>query len=165
MHIFQVAPGTTLRFKLGDYWHYGILVHQGYVVHNSKRHRRVVKEPFANFAEGRNVEICSEVSSASLELACQRAHRYIGMAYQLFIQNCEHFVRLAHGLDPESPQIQKAVIAASAGTVALLSNNRAIQVTAICTGLGAALTPKGSSPIAGGFWSGVAGLTLLLALS
>lgn len=162
MLIFQ-PPGTTLRYKIDGYWHYGILVNSGYVIHNSKLHGRVIKESYWDFAAGKNVEPYHCISSASLELACQRAHQYLGMAYSLFTKNCEHFVRIAHGLIPESPQIQKAVIATAAGTVACATSNRAVQLTALCTGLAAALAPEGSSPIAVGFWGAVTGLTIHLA--
>lgn len=162
MHIFQ-SPGTTLRYKVDGYWHYGILVHAGYVIHNSKLHGRVIKESYWEFAAGRQVEVFQGVSSSNLELACQRAHQYIGMAYSLFTKNCEHFVRLAHGLLPESPQIQKAVIATAAGALACASSNRAVQMTALGSGVAAIFAPEGSSPTAFSLWGAAAGLVVHLA--
>lgn len=161
MNIFQ-PPGTVLRYKVDGYWHYGILVHFGYVIHNSKVYGCVVKESYAHFAAGKTVTAYSGVSSANLGLACQRAHQYIGSAYMLFTKNCEHFVRLAHGLIPESPQIQKAVITAAAGTVACISSNRAVRLTAIGTSLAAALAPENSSPIYVGLWGAITGFTFHL---
>jgi hypothetical protein len=46
----------------------------------------------------------------------------VGTRWDLFWFNCEHFVRLAHGLEPQSPQLQGGVaLAALFGFVSLVS--------------------------------------------
>lgn len=147
--------GTVLRYWVDGYWHYGLLVQGNQVIHNSKFHGKVVKQALHEFANGNEPEIVFDLSSENLLQACDRAHEFLGMPYALFTQNCEHFVRLAHGLMPESPQIQQALIVAGSGTVALSSKNRAVQFTSAGSGT-AALIFK-DSPLKAALWGGLAG--------
>ncbi|MDF2446484.1 MAG: hypothetical protein K0S46_1720 [Moraxellaceae bacterium] len=160
----KALPGTTLRVWLGGYWHYGILVHGGRVIHNSKQHGHVVEEPINLFSEGRPIETCSEISSHNLLLACLRARQLLGVEYSLFTRNCEHFVRVAHGLIPESPQVQKAVLATSGFAIAATSSNPRVQLAAASAAIAALLTTKGSNPAVSTFWGAVIGSAVSLAL-
>ena len=60
------------------------------------------------------------------------------MPYNLMKNNCEHFVRLAHGLKKESTQIQQYSIAALG--VVLKSNNAFIQSVAGAATIASLLT-------------------------
>lgn len=160
----QVPPGTTLRVWLGGYWHYGILVHGGRVIHNSKQHGHVIEEPIHLFSEGRPIETCGEISSHNLLLACLRARQLLGVAYSLFTRNCEHFVRVVHGLIPESPQVQKAVLAASSVALAAVTSNPRVQLAAASAAFAALLTPKGGNAVISTFWGAVIGSAVSLAL-
>lgn len=164
MQQVQAKPGATLRVWLGAYWHYGILVEGSRVVHNSKQHGCVVEEPFYLFSEGNPVEIYREISGHNLQLACLRARQLLGLAYSLFTYNCEHFVRVVHGLAPESPQIQKVVLASSGfGLIAMTSNPR-LQLTAASASIACLLTPKGGNPVVSAFWGAIIGGAISLAV-
>lgn len=160
----QILPGATLRVWLGGYWHYGILVHGGHVIHNSKQHGHVVEEPLGLFSSGREVEFCREISSHDPFMACLRARRLLGLAYSLFTQNCEHFVRVAHDLEPESPQIQKAVLAASGFALVATSSNPRVQMAAASATIASLLTPKESNPAIHAFWGAIIGSIISLTL-
>lgn len=162
MNNVQTPPGTTIRVWHGGYWHYGILVHGGHVIHNSKQHKRVVEESLHHFSDGRRVEVCSDIASSDLRLACIRAKQLVGQMYLLFTQNCEHFVRVVHGLVPESPQIQRAVLASSGLALVALTDNPKVQLVAASAAVASLLTPKGGSPVAGAFWgAAIAGVVSL----
>jgi hypothetical protein len=68
------------------------------------------------------------------------------MPYNLMKNNCEHFVRLAHGLKKESTQIQQYSIAALGIGVVLKSNNAFIQSVAGAATIASLLTPSEKSP-------------------
>jgi hypothetical protein len=164
MNIVHTPPGATLRVWLGGYWHYGILVHEGRVIHNSKQHGRVVEEPIHLFAEGKPIEHYGEISSRNLLLACLRARQLLGVAYSLFTRNCEHFVRVVHGLVPESPQVQRAVLATTGFALALASSNPRLQLAAASAAIASLLTPKDGNPVVSTFWGAVIGSVFSLAL-
>ena len=66
--------------------------------------------------------------------------------YNLMKNNCEHFVRLAHGLKKESTQIQQYFIATLGIGVVLKSNNAFIQSVAGAATIASLLTSSEKSP-------------------
>lgn len=155
-------PGTTLRVNHGLYWHFGIVGFDGHVIHNSKERGKVVSEPLPKFAGGNDVLPCEQIRSQNWLKALQRAYSAIGTPYNLWVRNCEHFVRWAHGLIAESPQIQRAILITSGLTLSTATKGNA---SAMITGLGiaaGALLPL-KKPIYGSLLVGV--LAFLFAVS
>ncbi len=110
--------GTVLKVNYG-YLHYGIVDEFNQVIHNSKKHFKVVSESFEKFSEGKKVKI-SKITSQDQFLAIEKARKNIGQPYDLFRSNCEHFVRFCHGLKVESQQVWVAVLGVLAiGGIAL----------------------------------------------
>lgn len=137
--------GTTLKINYGLYNHYGIADGLGNVIHNSKKHLKVVKETVDEFSEGKEM-LVSNITNDNPERAVTTALRYLGLPYNLINSNCEHFVRLAHGLQKESTQIQQYLIFALGAGVALKSKNTDIQLLAGSVALTSVLTPNEERP-------------------
>lgn len=137
--------GTTLKLDFGTFFHYGIADGEGNVIHNSKKHREVRSESYHEFAEGKRI-IVSDISSENSSRAAIMAQRYIGLQYDLFISNCEHFVRLCHGLEKESTQIQQYLCIALGAGMAAQSKNDYIKAIGGATMIASALTPGEKSP-------------------
>ena len=74
------------------------------------------------------------------------AGRYLGMPYNLFRSNCEHFVRLVHGLEAKSTQIQQYLLAALGAGAAINSDNTVIKATGSVVTIASLLTPTEISP-------------------
>ena len=106
------AAGTTLFTLCGAYYHYGIADGNGGVIHARKKEGVVHDTSLKNFGNGGIVKIDSDITSDDLCAAHKRALEYIGKPYDLFSDNCEHFVRCAHGLKKESIQLQRGMIIA-----------------------------------------------------
>jgi len=133
------SKGTTLKIDFVTFYHYGIADGMGGVVHNSKKRLMVTHESEADFAEGKEILI-SDITSDNPSYALEKAKRYINMPYYLAKQNCEHFVRLCHGLDVESLQIKKYLLVGVLAGIAYKSKNPIIKsagaagsITALCT--------------------------------
>lgn len=129
----------------GSYTHYGIADGNGNVIHNSKKRLMVTSEPEASFADGKNIKV-SSITSEDPESAVVMSMRYIGMPYHLIKSNCEHFARLAHGLEVESTQIQQYFLAALGAGVVLKSDNIILQSAGGAVALASLLTPTEKSP-------------------
>ncbi len=137
--------GTTLRIDYGTYNHYGIADGIVSVIHNSKKYKKVVKETVEEFAENKEI-FESNITSSNPEKAVITASRYLGMPYNLFISNCEHFARLAHGLEKESTQIQQYLLFALGAGIAIKSDNKNIKILAGSVACASLLTPSEESP-------------------
>lgn len=137
--------GTVLKLDFGTYFHYGVADGLGNVIHNSKKRLKVTEEPYENFAEGKEI-IVSDITSENPAQAAINAKRYLGMPYNLIKSNCEHFARLAHGLEVESTQIQQYLLAALGAGVALKSDNTIIKTAGSAVLLASLLTPTEKSP-------------------
>lgn len=121
----------VVKIDMGLFFHYGIFDGNGKVIHNSKRHGRVVIESLKSFSEGKEVLADLGIFSGDADAAIERAKRYIGTPYNLLQENCEHFVRMAHGLLKESPQLQKYMITATGiGVVCISTKNKPVQFAA-----------------------------------
>ena len=138
--------GDVLSIQYLGFKHYGIYAGNDTVVHNSKKIFKVEEISLEKFKDGKEV-ILSSIKSLNPELAIQTAKKFLGVPYNLFSENCEHFVRVACGLEKESTQVQKYLISAL-GTGALLkSDNVIIQAAGGAAAIGALLTPSEKSPV------------------
>jgi hypothetical protein len=93
-------------------WHYGIIVDatsgELLVTHCSVT-RGVIIETLSEFREGEKVELCGFPGQLAAWQVINRAKARIGAGWDPIRFNCEHFWREAHGLEPESPQLQATV--------------------------------------------------------
>lgn len=68
----------------------------------------VVEEPLDIFRGQGDLRVDGYLGSLPPEIVLARARAKIGTRYSLFNWNCEQFVRYAHGLTQESPQLATA---------------------------------------------------------
>jgi len=139
------TKGTTLILDFGIFNHYGIADGTGGVIHNSKKYRKVTHESEDDFAEGKEI-LVSDITSNNPSYAFDKAKGYIGMSYDLFQSNCEHFVRLCHGLVVESTQLHKYMVVSATTGLAIKSNNTIVKTASIAACLAALFTPEEKSP-------------------
>lgn len=118
-----LPAGTVIGVRAGVIEHVGIVTDQRIdgmpaVISNSYSHRGVREETLADFARGRSYRVHKQMSKMPGEEVAHRARRMIGRRYDALSFNCEHFVRIAHGLKPRSPQLHGA-LALAAGALAV----------------------------------------------
>lgn len=146
MNRFRI--GVTVKITLEHYDHYGIVTGQNKITHNSKRLGGVVESTFEEFSVGNVNSIMEhrEITSENLFLAAHKAKMHIGQSYDLFTDNCEHFVRMVHGLKETSPQMKRAAITLASGLVEVFTGDPKLK--AICRGIrqGAQITERGEDP-------------------
>ena len=133
--------GTTLKLDFRTFYHYGIADGKGGVIHNSKKHKMVTHESEADFAEGKPILI-SDIANNDPSFALEKAKSFIGMPYNLIKSNCEHFVRLCHGLEIESTQIQKYLLLSITSVIAYKSSNPTVKVVSGTASLAALFTSR-----------------------
>jgi len=114
-----IPKGTVLGLKMGLYNHYAIYDGNNHVIHNSKKHGKVVRESLIDFYEGKTIFI-SDIQGPNFHNAYHNAEQYLGMRYNLFEENCEHFVRKMHGLVKESKQVKVGLVVVAAAALAYL---------------------------------------------
>ncbi len=158
--MLQAGP---VKIDCGLYDHHGQHDGAGFVIHNSKRHGAVVRESLQAFADGRDV-VLSDVRCDNPQLATENALKYLGMSYDLFTANCEHFVRLCNGVEVESPQVQKYMCVGAGLTITANTNNNTAKLSGVAMALAAYMTPPDRSPIPNSLAAFVAvvGLSLIL---
>jgi hypothetical protein len=108
--------------------HYGVVVHAGFMQEPVIRtvlssHKTPVNLSAAEFSGGKPIYIVSYPSQRNRWEVVQNALSVLSFDYCLLTNNCEHFYRRAHGLNPVSLQVL-AVGAALIGYVALSIANR-----------------------------------------
>ncbi len=111
MNARVIVPGMVVEVFVGIFWHPGIVTKVwpggAMVISNSFRRGGVVEESIAEFSGGRKMRVGGIVPSTDPMHTVARARSKIGTRYNLFTWNCEHFARWAHGITPESPQLQR----------------------------------------------------------
>ncbi|OZS43687.1 lecithin retinol acyltransferase family protein [Photobacterium sanguinicancri] len=137
--------GTVLKIRCTSYWHYGMSDGRGGVIHNSKKRRQVQFDTIDEFAEGREV-IVSSITSDNPKLAFLHAKKFVGTPYNIFTQNCEQFVRQAHGLPVECTQFQRLMVVAFGGYLVVGEKNRFIKIAGLGILAGSFLSPSEKSP-------------------
>ncbi|HXX66054.1 MAG TPA: hypothetical protein VEK07_02675 [Polyangiaceae bacterium] len=118
-----VVVAVPMMTQAGIVLHKGILADgtgwDGYptVVHNSKLYGTALETTMTEYARGARGPVRSEGYPGRLPRwrVLQNARSMLGLPWRLE-QNCEHFVSLAHGLVPNSPQLK-----AGAGKAALIA--------------------------------------------
>lgn len=65
----------------------------------------VVEESLDTFRVQGDLRVDGYLGSLPPEMVLARARAKLGTSYSLFNWNCEQFVRYAHGLNQESPQL------------------------------------------------------------
>ncbi len=65
----------------------------------------------------------------------------------IFNSNCEHFVRFVHGLDVESPQLQRYLLVALGSVIAIKSDNSILKIIGGTVALTSLLTSAEKSPL------------------
>lgn len=106
-------PGTVVSAGRGFYRHVGLLteVIPGYpqrvISLNPGLHGyQVIEEDLAQFARGQDVTVVPLLGGLPGEEVLRRARSGLHQPYAWTLFNCEHFVRFAHALPLESPQLK-----------------------------------------------------------
>lgn len=107
----QFAPGTVIARQYLGYVHLGLLSDSLWgpdrtVFEFSAEAGGFRERSLTNFADGGQVVVIGYPSNLAPTEVMHRARSLTGHPYSLLGFNCEHFVRLAHGLQPESPQVR-----------------------------------------------------------
>lgn len=107
-----LPPGTTVRVSNVLYDHVGILGDrlingERTVIAFSARAGGFEEQPLSQFGGGRPVILGDYPGGMPPAVVMQRARSRQGQAYSWFTFNCEHFVRYAHGVAIESPQLRQ----------------------------------------------------------
>lgn len=137
--------GTVLKVDFGTFYHYGLADGMGGVIHNSKKRLKVCVDSYDDFSSGKPIEV-SAISSNEPDKAVITAKRYLGLPYNLFTTNCEHFVRMCHGLVEESTQVQQYLFAALGAGIALKSESNEVKLVGGTLAIASLLTPREQSP-------------------
>ncbi len=123
MHYYKL--GTVIFVAIGPIKHYGIIseingLDEILVISNSKARGNVIEEPLGEFSLGRQAIVDGYPSNCDPRDVVARARSQLGKKYDLFSDNCEHFVRWTHRLKPESPQLQFVSVLAATFVVSYL---------------------------------------------
>lgn len=107
-----LPPGTIVRVSNALYEHVGMLGDrlingERTVIAFSARAGGFEEVPLSQFGGGRPVTLGDYPGGMPPAVVMQRARSRQGQAYSLFTFNCEHFVRYAHGVAIESPQLHQ----------------------------------------------------------
>lgn len=127
LDIRSLPAGTVVRVSHGWYDHVALVgdrVVRGErtVFSFSAKAGGIVEEPYSVFASGREVSIDGYLGGLPSETVMQRARLKRGQGYSWTEFNCEHFVRYAHGVRVESPQLRKfALLGGVVGFFALVA--------------------------------------------
>lgn len=104
--------GTVIRVNTGFYNHVGLLGDRFIngergVLSFSAKAKGFVEEPLSVFAGGHPVVCDGYFGNLPPTTVMWRARLKAGQPYSWLDFNCEHFVRYAHGVRVESPQLQQ----------------------------------------------------------
>lgn len=99
------------------YWHVGIVSDrwvdgEQVVLSCSRQQNMVVEESMSKFSLGFPIQRKAIPSTLNTQEVLKRARSKLGHAYDIFHWNCEHFVYYSLGLEPKSPQLALAAMAA-----------------------------------------------------
>ena len=99
------GAGHELAVWKGFFWHLGIATGEGTVVTTTPRHGTHERSE-RTFAKDGPVQDRGLRGALPPETVVAKARARIGRPYSLLRDNCEHLVCAAHGLKPQSPQVQ-----------------------------------------------------------
>lgn len=103
------SVGTVLAVDFFPVTHVGIATGRGWVISNSRARGGVYEESLRDFSDGRPIRVLGHLGNLPASRVVERARSKIGERWSLFSNNCEHFVRWAHGVKVASPQLENAV--------------------------------------------------------
>lgn len=119
MHPSVLPSGAVVGYRLVVHgvsvFHVGIVTDRSdqrglpHVISASKRTGLVREETWSEFTQGAAVVRQNIGGRLPSHEVLRRARSQIGEEWSLLWANCEHFVRWAHGLPRESPQLKAAV--------------------------------------------------------
>lgn len=138
--------GDILSIQYIGFKHYGIYIGNDLVIHNSKKFGLVQEVSLKEFADNRSVSL-SNIKPDNPAIAAQRAKKYLNLPYNLFSDNCEHFVRTVSGLVKESTQVQTYLITALGTGVLLKADSHVVKAAGGAATIAALLTPSETSPV------------------
>lgn len=126
--IWAAPAGTVVRTPRGLYSHVGILTppilgRERTVIslNPGLPGRQVLEETLTAFCRGNGFRLEQAGGELNWAIVLQRARSGQHPPYAWLTFNCEHFVRFAHGLLPESPQLKVFATLAAIATFALAS--------------------------------------------
>ena len=117
-----VQPGTIVAVSVGPTTHMGIATERGTFIANSKKWGCVREQGQEEFSGGQPVRSVGYWGKLTPADVLDRARSLVGKRYDVVDFNCEHFVRLVHGLPLASPQIRAVLLLLLVGTVVVLWN-------------------------------------------
>ncbi|MBC7953643.1 MAG: lecithin retinol acyltransferase family protein [Rhodospirillaceae bacterium] len=105
-------PGATIATNAFGpfYTHFGIMGDNGLIIHASKRLGLVVEEALSEFTQGASWRHSSIRGNKPANEVISWARSRKGQRWDLFNSNCEHFVRMAHGLPKQCKQMVTTVV-------------------------------------------------------
>lgn len=110
--VWALPAGTVLRVS-HDWYHHvallgdGVIQGEPSVLAFSAQAGGFTEQRFSVFARGRSVTADGYLGGLPPATVMQRARLKQGQAYSWTDFNCEHFVRYAHGVAIESPQLRQ----------------------------------------------------------
>lgn len=124
----QFTPGTVIEVCYPIFKHYAIVSDQfkdGHptLISLSRRTNAVTEEPWRQVTQGRRINVSSIHGGLPAHIVVANARACVEAAelrWNLLTFNCEHFVRLVHGLPVASNQVQSAVKGAAIGVLGTL---------------------------------------------
>ncbi len=168
-----MARGDHLKVDRGIYFHHGIDLGDGRVIHYRGEHGEKVNahvrvDVMEVFVRGCRVAAVKYGASFPVDVVVKRAHSRLGeRAYSLAGNNCEHFARWCKTGVAESEQVtDKAASAggAGAGGAAVAGSLGVVSAAGSVAGLSGAGTMSGLATVGGAVGGGaVAGLAALAA--
>lgn len=117
----SLHPGMIVWTQAyGFFKHKGIVSDRLYdgqpmIISCSGRTGEVREETQEQFSQGNAIFAEGYLGNLPVHQVLYRARQCIGMKYNLFSWNCEHFVRYAYGLEPSSPQLAATIVLAALG--------------------------------------------------
>ena len=125
---YGLRLGTIIATWIGPVEHFGFVC--GYtawgepIIASISMRAGYTEVPLTRFAEAQGKYTCDYPSSLSEYEVLARAYSVANEPYNLTTWNCEHFVRYAHKLPLQSPQVARAALVAFAA-VAIVALSRA----------------------------------------
>lgn len=123
----SLSPGSVISIRYPLYKHFAIVSDcsidgKPSLISLSSRTGGVLEESWNTVVDKYPIELSSLRGDDTTEIVLKRARSYLNsdIKYNLLTFNCEHFVRLAHGLPVESKQVQRAIYGAILGTASCL---------------------------------------------
>jgi hypothetical protein len=116
--MWNLPPGTVVRVNHGLYDHVGLLGDQWIngertVISFAAKTGGLIEERFSQFSAGRHVTSDGYPGVLPPSIVLRRARGLQQRPYAWLTFNCEHFIRHAHGIPEESPQLRQWLVAAA----------------------------------------------------